>query len=205
MLAVLAAFGSPVAAQAVEVNPCGPLQREPGGYGPFDYRTQRDKLEIVERFHFTPQVEALLRGQSASITQDLSYLMRTSPNHHRGLIAIVRLVEREKSFQPRDLQYSIDCYFDRAVRFAPDDTVVRVLFARHLAATNRKDQAKTQLDVAATHADERALTHFNIGLAYYDLGSFDKALQHAHRARSLGLTRTELEDKLRSSGNWRNP
>jgi len=205
LLAVLAAFGSPVAAQAVEVNPCGPLQREPGGYGPFDYRTQRDKLEIVERFHFTPQVEALVRGQSGYLAQDLSYLMRTSPNHHRGLIAIVRFVEREKSPQPAQLQYSIDCYFDRAIRFAPDDTIVRVLFARHLATTGHKEEAKKQLATAAQHANENALTHFNIGLAYFDLGSFEESLQHAHLARSLGLTRKELEDKLRKGGHWRNP
>lgn len=146
-----------------------------------------------------------MRGESGYLAQDLSYLMRTSPNHHRGLIAIMRFVQREKSSQPLHLQYSIDCYFDRATRFAPDDTVVRVLFARHLAETARKDEALRQLVAAAQHANENALTHFNIGLAYFDLGLFDEALKHAHLARSLGLARTELEEKLRSNGRWRNP
>jgi tetratricopeptide (TPR) repeat protein len=202
---MLVVLTSSATAQQNQAHACGSIERAPGGYGPYDYRTQRDKLEIVERFHFTPQVEALIRGQSGYLAQDLSYLMRTSPNHHRGLISIMRFVEREKSSQPAQLQYSIDCYFDRAIRFAPDDTVVRVLFARHLASTGRKEEAKRQLAIAARHAEDRALTHFNIGLAYFDLESYDEALEHAHRARSLGLPRTELEEKLRSKGHWRNP
>ncbi len=184
---------------------CGPIQREPGGYGPFDYRTQRSSLEVVERFHFTPRVEALLGGQSATIGGDISYLMRTSPNHHRGLVAIVRWVDRVKTPQPRDLQYSVDCYFERAIRFAPDDVIVRVLFANFLGSRKQTQAATAQLEVARTLAGDSALTHYNIGLAYFDLGLYRDALTHAHRARALGLPRTELEDMLRKKGAWAEP
>lgn len=184
---------------------CGPIQREAGGYGPYDYRTQRSALEIVERFHFTPKVEALLGGQSATIGGDISYLMRTSPNHHRGLMAIMRFVERTRSPQPRDMQYSIDCYFDRAIRFTPDDVIVRMLFARHLGSIKNLAAAKAQLEFATTLAGDNGLTHFNIGMTYFDLGFYDEALVRAHAAREHGFPRPELETRLREKGKWSDP
>ena len=79
---------------------CGTLENH---YGPFDYRTQRDKLQIVEKYHFTPSVEALTRGASTTkLAGDISYLMNTSPNHHRGLWAIMRLVGKGKVPTPAE-------------------------------------------------------------------------------------------------------
>jgi tetratricopeptide (TPR) repeat protein len=150
-------------------------------------------------------VEALVSGHSATIGGDISYLMRTSPNHHRGLIAIMRLVERTKNPQPRDLQYSIDCYFDRAVRFAPDDVIVRMLFARFLGTRNRLTEARSQLDHATRLAEDNGLTHFNIGLTFFDLGMYPEALARAHSAKSLGFARPELEARLREKGQWADP
>ena len=205
-LASLLALVSIAGAQAQQaVNDCGPILRGPGETGPFDYRTQRGALEIVERFHFTPRVEALLSGRSSTVGGDLSYLMRTSPNHHRGLLAIMRFVERSRSPQPRDMQYSIDCYFERAIRFAPDDVIVRMLFARHLGTLKNVAAAKSQLEFATTLAGDNGLTHFNIGMTYFDLGLFPEALVRAHAAREYGFPRLELEARLREKGHWSEP
>ena len=193
------------AAQA-DTNLCGPLEN---AYGPFDYRNKRHMLEKVERFHFTPPVEALVRGQSSAskygYAGDISYLMRTSPNHHRGLVAIMRLVEREKNPQPPDLQYSIDCYFERAIRFAPDDNIVRLLFAQYLQKSDKNEAALQQLKLVESRAIDNPMTHFNIGLIYFELGRYEDALKQAHQAKALGLPRTELADRLRAKGRWREP
>jgi tetratricopeptide (TPR) repeat protein len=189
------------AAQAQDA--CGPLANH---YGPFDYRTHREKLKIVEDYHFNAGVEALVRGQSGnSVAADLSYLMRTSPNHHRGLMAVVRLGEQTKSAHPRNLQYSVECYFDRAIRFQRDDNVVRVLYAQYLGKRGRADQARQQLAAATEIAKDNPLSHYNIGLMYFDLGAYDEALTQAHRARALGMERDELEKMLRSRNKWKDP
>jgi tetratricopeptide (TPR) repeat protein len=189
------------AAQAQDA--CGPLGNH---YGPFDYRTQRDKLKVVEDYHFNAGVEALVRGQSGtSVAADLSYLMRTSPNHHRGLLAVVRLAEKTKSPHPRDLQYSVECYFDRAIRFQREDNVVRVLYAQYLGKQGRGEQARQQLATATELAKENPLSHYNIGLMYFDLGAYDEALAQAHRARALGMERDELEKMLKSRNKWKEP
>ena len=57
---MLALTAAQAAAQA-----CGPLPT--GGYGPYDYRYRRDKVGIVEQYHFTPKVEALIAGATGTI------------------------------------------------------------------------------------------------------------------------------------------
>jgi len=181
---------------------CGELANQ---YGPFDYRSKRDSLKIVEDYHFNSGVEAGIRGQSSSnAAGDISYLMRTSPNHHRGLMAILRIADRSKSPHPSGLQYSVECYFDRAIRFQPDDTVVRALYAQYLHARRRVAEARAQLDVAVEYAGDRALSHYNLGLVYFDIGEHDRALTQAHKARALGFESEELASRLKAAGKWKN-
>ena len=191
---------SEVHAQAdADASNCGPLANH---YGPFDYRTQQDKLKIVEDSHFTPQVEALIKGSSGAIEADIGYTLTAFPNHPRALMAMARLGEKLKTPHPRYTRYSVACYFDRAIRFAPSDTVVRILYARFLAKQARLSDALTQLDVAATQAKDNPFSHYNIGLAFFDLGQYDKALVQAHSAAAMGFERTELMDKLKGVNQW---
>jgi tetratricopeptide (TPR) repeat protein len=202
-IAVVGSLATTLALAQSPLTACGSLN---SAYGPFDYRTERSgKLQIVEAFHFTPEVEALIRGRSGDLAADLSYTLRTSPNHHRALVAVVRLGERTKSPQPPNLQYSIECYFDRAVRFRPDDTVVRSLYAQYLGKQGRKREAEQQLEIAASQAKENAVSQYNIGLVYFELKDYDRALSQAHKAMGLGYTRPELEDMLKRAGEWREP
>ena len=182
---------------------CGSLENH---YGPFDYRVERtNKLQIVEHYHFAPEVEALVHGESSSIGDDLNYVLMTSPNHHRALLAAVRYAERLKTSQPPDMKYSIDCYFDRALRFQPDDTVVREMFAEYLAKGGHPKEAQSQLGAAAKYANDNALSHYNIGLIYFELKDYDQALAQAQAAAGLGYERPELRQMLQGVGKWRDP
>ncbi len=197
---VLLALASTAQAQAPA---CGTLENH---YGPFDYRTQRDKLEIVERYHFTPSVEALTRGASTTkLAGDISYLMATSPNHHRGLVAIMRLSDKEKSPHPQHLRYSVDCYFDRAIRFRQDDTTVRMLYAQYLHKHKRGPEAMAQLQIASTLAKDNGFTNYNIGLVYFEMSQYDLALVQAHKAKALGFDQPELAQMLAAKNQWKEP
>ena len=192
-----------VAAHAGAQGVCGSLENH---YGPYDYRVERNgHLRIVERFHFTPEVEALIRGESGSIGGDLDYTLHTSPNHHRALMALVRYGERLKTTQPPAMQYSIDCYFDRAVRYQQDDTVVRELFAQYLAKGGHLKEAKDQLHAASVYAKDNAISHYNIGLIYFELKDYDHALEQAQLANDEGYPRPELRDMLKGVGKWQEP
>ena len=57
---VLAAFSASTIAQELA---CGSLNNH---FGPFDYRTARaEDKNMVERAHFTPKVENLIRGHTS--------------------------------------------------------------------------------------------------------------------------------------------
>ncbi len=183
---------------------CAPVAI-PGHYGPFDYVTERDRLEIVERFHFTPRVEALVSGESGFLGGDLTYTLNASPNHHRALAAIMKWGAQTNSDKPPYLMFSIDCYFDRAVRFRPQDVIVRALYGMYLAQAKRMPEALRQLEAASHFAEDNGLSHHNIGLTYFELGLFPQALSEAHLARKLGYEGQLLADKLKAAKQWKDP
>lgn len=184
-------------------QPCGSLAN---AYGPFDYRKDTSKLAVVEQHHFSSQVETLLRGMtSGSAGGDIDYTLRAFPNHHRALMAVIRLGEKESSPHPRGMRYPVECWLERAVRFAPDDTVSRLIYASYLAKNKRPDDALSQLERAEASAQDNPFSHYNIGLLYWDLKHYDKALTQAHKAMAMGLPKQELADSLRRLGKWQDP
>lgn len=195
-----------VLAQAAPSNCGDPRQHRAAQFGPYDYRTDKSKLGIVEDYHFTPAVEALVRGSSNELPgPDLSYTLGVFPNHHRALHAMVRYGEKMKSPQPPGARYSVDCYFDRALRFRPDDSIVRMIYANYLSKSARVPEAVQQLEQATADAKGNAFSQYNIGLIYFDLKQYDRALRQAHKAIALGFPQTALRDQLKSVGKWTEP
>jgi len=182
---------------------CGSLENH---YGPFDYRkASQDRRNLVEKFHFTPGVESLTKKESTYFGGDLTYTLRVFPNHPRALLTIQRLAEREKTDHPSNAEFSVSCFFDRAIRFQPEDTMVRMLYAQYLYKRQRTDEATKQLDEVIQLAKDEPFTHFNVGLIFLDMKNYDRALIQAHRAAELGFPRTELKDGLAAVGKWREP
>jgi tetratricopeptide (TPR) repeat protein len=186
-------------------NPaCGSLAN---AFGPFDYRTERgNSLYLVESTHFLPYIETLIRGNSSTTPGgDIDYTLRAFPNHHRALMAMMHLGEKEKTPKPIGSHYTVECWFQRAVQFRPDDTTVRMIFSSYLSKNKRVPEAVNQLEQATGLAKDNAFTHYNIGLVYFDMKIYDKALVQAHRALALGFERTELRDLLEKAGQWQGP
>lgn len=208
-LGVATLAGAPAQAQilpgqAAQTNPCGPIFIR-NFYGPYDYRTHRGALQIVEDFHFTPEIEAGLRGRNGPIGGDINYTLKASPNHHRALITLMQVSRRMKSEQIPGLEWPLECFFDRAIRFQRDDPIVRMLYAQYLTERNRRPDAVKQLDIALEVAGDNPFTHYNIGMLFADAAEWDRALKQAHKAMSLGFPRPELADRLRQAGRWSEP
>jgi len=66
-------------------------------------------------------------------------------------------------------------------------------------------EADEQLAVAASLAGDNPLTQNNVGLIYFDMKNYEKALIHAHKAYQLGLRMPALPDRLKSVGKWTEP
>ncbi len=176
------------------------------GAGPFDYRSQRQMLHVVERRHFTTRVERLLSGESTKNPgPDIDYTLGKYPNHHRALLSLKRLGEKLKSDRDPLMPHSISCYFERALAFRGDDTLVRMIYAMHLNRLGGRKAAEAQLQRASQDAGDNGLTHHNIGMVYFDLGLHEAALASAHRALQLGVDLPQLRQRLTEAGRWQDP
>ena len=178
------------------------------GYGPYNYVTQRPKVGIVEAYHFTSEVEQLIRGKSGvgSLEGDIDYTLRAIPNHHRALWAVARHYLRKKKTVPKyDLETDErtkqglpppECYFQRAKAFAPDDGLVRMVFGTYLHRTGALDRALAEYLEAEALLPEHAELAYNIGLLYLAKSEIAKAEEYAAKAESLGYPLKGLRRKI---------
>jgi Tfp pilus assembly protein PilF len=171
--------------------------------GDYTNAEDRQKLDVVERFHFTPQVERLERGQSGYLADDIGYTLEHFANHHRALTSLARLTLRERTSRPKGTKYSTECYFDRAIRFRPNDARVRAIFGGYLLALGQEEAALTQLEEAARLAPGNAINQYNLGLVYVRRKDFDKAREAAKLAYEAGIALPRLKNKLVAAGQWK--
>ncbi|MBS3935955.1 MAG: tetratricopeptide repeat protein [Sulfuritalea sp.] len=194
---------SPMQARGGEID-CGSLRNH---YGPFDYRTaSAETRQLVERAHFTPKVELLRGGENwMNPSQDLGYTLNVFPNHHRALMSLINYAKKTKSEHPDGMKISVACRFDRAERFAPGDAVVKSLHGVYLMQKGMKSEATKKLEEALQLAGDNANIYYNLGLAYFDLKDYDRALVSAHKAYRLGFPLPGLRNKLEKAGKWTEP
>ena len=203
LLGALLSLATPAALAQISSSECGPLTN---AFGPYDYRTERgSNLNIVEMAHFTPTVEALIKSVTGYIGQDIDYTLRAFPNHHRALISMMRYGEKSGLPQVPYARYTVECYFVRALRFRPDDTTARMIYAMFLHSKKRDEEALHQLEAVRGYAGDNPLTIHNLGMVYFDVGAYDKSLEAAHAAIALGFDRPDLRERLAKVGKWRDP
>ncbi|MFH7044199.1 hypothetical protein ABT392_18055 [Paucibacter sp. JuS9] len=185
----------------------GPFDYRPDHYIPENtYRSHEALLRVVEIEHFTPEVEAGLRGKLVRHPgKDLSYTLGIFPNHHRALISLSNLAIRLKTPQPIETKFSVDCYFQRGIAFRPDDLLVRLIYAHHMVQTGRAAEAEAQIDFAAAQKGASPFTLRNIASLYLDAGKPEKALIHAQLAQEAGLNIDALKERMQKLGAWREP
>ena len=198
---ILAATGAAIAQQAP--SSCGSLA---SSFGPYDYRTaDAPTKHIVESNHFNSGVEALIGGMTGALGGDIAYTLRVFPNHHRALISMMNLGLKLKVPMAPGAGYSVECFFTRAMRFKPDDAIVRMIYAKYLSSTGRRPEAIKELEIASGLEKENGFTQYNVGLFYLEMNEFDRALARAHAALSLGFDRPALKERLIAANRWREP
>jgi Flp pilus assembly protein TadD len=188
---------------AREVPPhCGNLAAP--GSQIYDYTNSEDKkmLATVEAFHFTSDVENLRAGATGTIGADLNYTLLMFPNHHRALAAMGKLAQREKTLKPKGAQFSIECFFDRAIRFKPNDAMVRMVYATYLLQAAQTDRATEQYRVAVDLQPEDPTINYNLGLLYMKKKDYTQAKTYAKKAYDLGFPLPGLKNQLIQAGKW---
>jgi tetratricopeptide (TPR) repeat protein len=208
LLGAVLAAALPSASWAQEF--CGDLTN---AFGPFDYTDPTTKvvppsggetrIGIVERAHFTPEVEQLIRGKSSTIVDDIDYTLRAFPNHHRALYSMARYYLANSKFGEQLGRYSMECWFDRAMRMNPNDGVVPAIWGVYLAKKGDKEGALAQYKRALEIMPDFGEAHYNIGLLYLGMKKYDLANEHAVAAYKSGFPLPYLRTRLQELGVWK--
>lgn len=189
-------------AAAQDAQSCGSLEN---AFGPFDYTDPENfrlkRLDLVESAHFTPEVESLVRGASSvNPLDDIDYTLRAFPNHHRALNAVANY-HLQNGLQQHG-RYTVECWFERAMRFKPADGNVRLVYGIFLAKKGSKEAALEQYEDALDLMPESAEAHYNIALLYMESRQYELANQHAVKAYSLGFPLPWLQNRLQELQVW---
>ncbi|MCL2885691.1 MAG: hypothetical protein FWF20_02695 [Betaproteobacteria bacterium] len=191
---------------------CLPL-KQGARYGPFDYnKAPQDQRELVEARHFNEIYRTYLAGKDrskliygdvvSSPAAEFSYTLWAFPNHARALAAMEDLAIKHKSDTPPGAQLRIHCYFQRAVRFTPEDPLVRSLYGYYYARREKKEEAMAQLAKAEALNSGIIDVAVYSAFAYFEIKEFDKSLAAAKQAYTLGYQLPGLRNKLERAGKW---
>jgi Tfp pilus assembly protein PilF len=184
---------------------CGELTH--AGGGPWDYNDPEAKAKMlwrVEQAHFDANVRRLKGAEyrnkaDHTVPGDIDYTLRAFPNHPEALDAMGRyyLLHPETG---RVSEYTPQCWFDRAIRWRPNDGMVRLVYGIFLYRMGHPKEALEQYERAVALAPGSAEAHYNLGLLEVELGDLDSAVVHAARAYELGFPLPGLRRKLAAAG-----
>lgn len=191
-------------AAASAENYCGDLTNH---FGPFDYRKRAEfahELYLVESTHFKPVIENGIKGRSGSLASEIDYTLRAFPNHIRALAALDRIDLRGKSVNSgmESARYPVECYFERAVRFAPDDGEARAAYGSFLFARGKLDASLKMFIEAERLSPDDAGINYNLALVYVRTKDYAKANLYGRKAYKLGYPLQGLKNQLIAAGKW---
>jgi len=163
-------------------------------------------LNRIQGAHFTEEVEQGVRGTSGGVAAaDIQYVLNAFPNHRRALEAVIRLAPRYKGGAIVGMRFPSECYFERAVRFRPDDGLAWALYGRYLYIMGREAQAMPMFERAIALSPDEPSVNYNVGLMYAKQKQFDKALPYAQKAYAAGFPLPGLKQILINARVWVEP
>lgn len=169
---------------------------------PLDYRDPKDDphLKSIEGAHFDQETENLVRGMNEPLPGDIHYVLMRFVNHYRALNSMATWQLKNGFTQGRIEYLPVDCYFERAVAFTPDDPVIYIIWGNYLTRKKQYDRALTTYKEAERLDPENSEVHYDLGLLYLRLDDLDKAQTHARLAYAQDYPLPGLRNLLRKRG-----
>lgn len=176
-------------------------------FGPLDYRKGKTEytyeLYLVESTHYLPEIANGIHGHTGTIANDLDYTLRAFPNHIPALTTLDLLAQRQPKLVTLDgARFPTECYFERAVRFMPDDGAARAAYGNYLYSRGKTDAAfKMFLEAERLKPDDPSI-NYNLGLLYMKKKDYEKARLYGRKAYQLGFPLAGLKNQLIAVGKW---
>ena len=178
---------------------CTPLHGTIGkDYFDFLDPASKQRLDIVEEYHFTPEIENLQRGLTGYIPGELDFVLRALPNHYRALAAMGRwqLMNPKMPDSLAGRVYTADCYFRRAIDFRGTDPNLHQLYGIYLHQSGKLADAERQYKTALELGSDNAELFYNYGLLKFRQGDLAAAQEMAEKAYARGYPLPGLRDML---------
>jgi tetratricopeptide (TPR) repeat protein len=182
----------------------------PKGYGPYDYSKRHlipaKNLNIVEEYHFTPNVENLISGSSSGTPYgDLDYTLRAWPNHHRALLSLIRyqLEVIKKIRKDKSIKIHPECYLQRAIHFSPEDPMPYSLYGYYLSKVGQDKNAEKFYKKALELSPNNPKIEYSYALLLIDLKRTSEAVEIAKKAYLHGRPPEGLKNRLKKIGAWK--
>lgn len=174
--------------------------------GPNDYYDPTPRIQevvhSVQHLHLSRAIAMIEAGKTDHYTwQELDFTLRWFPNHPLGLKTMSDFLLKYPSAAPPGK--NADYYFDKAIEFRPDDSVVHTLYGIYLHKEKKYKQALKEYEIAEQLKPDSADLQYNMGLLYVKLKDYKNALKHAHEAYKLGHPLPGLRDELKKAGYWK--
>lgn len=213
MIGLLGLFASMVAQG--QGGFCGPVPL-PGAAGPYDYLDQDPQnlwhIRDVNANHLIHIKPDLAGGRVNHALGQIHYILIRIPNHYEAFQWLGKIATKYpgREYDPdqigagEELAFppTVECYYDRAFRYRPNDSNLRLLFAIHYHITDQLDKAIEQYKIAESMRENSPDIQYNLGLAYFDRKEYDLSAVHAQRAYALGYPLPGLRNKLQAVGEW---
>jgi hypothetical protein len=156
------------------------------------------KVNVVVKHHFTPEVQALIRGSTAKLPGDIHYTLRHVPNHYAALDSMARWQLQNPGVSDR--YWTVDCYFERAFAFRPKDAQLHMLYGTYLHKAKRRSEASAQYAEAEKLGLDSPELFYNRGLLEFELDNYNAAASYASKAYAGGYPLPALRLKLEKAG-----
>lgn len=168
---------------------------------------QRNKLGLVEKYHFNRKVETLEGGMNGVLPGDIHYVLKQFPNHYRALNSMANWHLQNPNPTDEDCNcldwlLSAECYFTRALTLKQDDPVVYYILAIYLHKNGDIEKSADAYRDAEKLGLDSAEFHYNMGLLLVDAKDYQSARAQAEKAYAMGVGIPGLRNKLEKLGEW---
>ena len=159
----------------------------------------QEKVNLVVKHHFTPEVAALIRGATAKLPGDIHYTLRHIPNHYGALDAMARfqLQNPARVQSPLDGGLLFRARVCVSTEGCPSLPALRNLSASCAAAGPRPAAAYAQAESSGLESPE---LYYNRGLLEFERKNYEVAAAYASKAYAGGYPLPALRNKLAKAG-----
>jgi tetratricopeptide (TPR) repeat protein len=175
------------------------------GFGPYDYLRRANfpaELEVVESAHFTPAVEKLEAGNTATAINDIAYTLMAWPNHHRALHSAMKYRMMFWEWPENTQVPPAECQMQRAMAFSPNDPTPYMMYGLLLHKSKQYEKALFAYRAANSLRPDDVLTLYNMGLTLVELEQYDEAEEVASTVYAAGMPLPGLKNKLIAADHW---